>query len=221
MPCFHKFKTYLNLNKGYINEDGNTLDFVPNTLIVGTFNPAWPVTNPAQWYYGRTKNNYFWDVLPRLYQQESLINSTPVLWRGFCHAYGIAITDLIVCINDAHEEDEVDLKLLRGYSDKAISKNFMQFNFTNVVNILERYPTITNVYFTRGIGETFWKRLWRPINDYCEVRNKRCKTLLTPSGYAFYQHSKWNKNNPEVQIARLEDFIFRKWQDEWHPLNGN
>jgi hypothetical protein len=33
MACNHKFKSFLRLEK---------LDFKPETLIVGTFNPAWP-----------------------------------------------------------------------------------------------------------------------------------------------------------------------------------
>jgi len=57
MACNHKFKKYLKLEK---------LDFIPETLIVGTFNPAWPAGNYAEWFYGRTSNNYFWEVLPNL-----------------------------------------------------------------------------------------------------------------------------------------------------------
>ncbi|MBD0333667.1 MAG: hypothetical protein ICV66_13555, partial [Chitinophagaceae bacterium] len=92
MACLHKFHLYLNLER---------LDFEPTTLIVGTFNPSWPATNTAEWFYGRThdkqgtQNNNFWDVLPRLYGGDSLINKTPTEWKTFCHNKQIAITDII------------------------------------------------------------------------------------------------------------------------------
>jgi hypothetical protein len=38
MACIHKFKNFLRLEK---------LDFKPETLIVSTFNPAWPEGNYA------------------------------------------------------------------------------------------------------------------------------------------------------------------------------
>jgi hypothetical protein len=79
MPCPHKFQKCLNLDK---------LDFAPETLIVGTFNPAWPEDNYAEWFYGRTGNNYFWDVLAEssislimnLYEPRGL---THVDWKTF------------------------------------------------------------------------------------------------------------------------------------------
>lgn len=216
MPCLHKFHSYLNLTKGYLDPDLNKLDFEPTTLIVGTFNPAWPLSNPAEWFYGRTTNNYFWEVLPRVYGQKSLIDTTPIEWKSFCYNYKIAITDLITCIEDANEQSEVDLKLLGGYSDKDISKGYKKFKYTDVVSILLQHPTISHVYLTRGVGESFWKKLWMRIKEHCELHNKRCKTLLTPSGYAFFQHSKWNKRNLDTQITRLDDFIFKRWRDEWH-----
>lgn len=39
MPCPHKFQEDLNLDK---------IDFKPETLIQGTFNPTWPEGNYAE-----------------------------------------------------------------------------------------------------------------------------------------------------------------------------
>ena len=69
---------------------------------MGTFNPSWPANNLAQWFYGRTANNFFWDVLPRFHNQGSLLGGTTAQWKTFCRQHHIAITDLISSINDAY-----------------------------------------------------------------------------------------------------------------------
>ena len=69
MACRHKFHHFLSLNN---------LDFEPTTLIVGTFNSGWVnLNNNATWFYGRIRNNYFWDVFPRIYENLSLRDSNP------------------------------------------------------------------------------------------------------------------------------------------------
>ena len=207
MPCDHKFKNYLELTK---------LDFEPTTLIVGTFNPAWPDTNTAEWFYGRTASNYFWDVLPRLYGESSLINATPGEWKQFCHNKQIAITDLISCIDDADATNTKHARILGGFSDDGIEYNFEDLNFVNVVQILQQRPSIRNVYFTRGITEAFWRHLWNPMMRYCNLHHLHERKLLTPSNEAQYQHDAHNELNPGDQIAKLEDYILMKWQQEWH-----
>lgn len=213
MACPHKFQDYITLER---------LDFEPTTLIVGTFNPSWPAGNPAQWFYGRThdghgnQNNNFWDVLPRLYGEESLINSTHQDWKAFCRRHKIAITDLISCINDANEANPDHEDLLKSYSDKAIADKFEQQVYVNIAQLLQQHPTIQRVYLTRGTGETFWRRLWRPVKQYATENGKRERTLLTPSGFAFYQHRRYNNQNPNHQIPHLQDFIVMKWQQQWH-----
>ena len=96
MPCHHKFQNHLDITN---------IDFEPTTLIVGTFNPSWPATNNSEWFYGRTAKNYFWDVLPRLYGEESLINAGAKEWTQFCRDKHIAITDLISSIDDAEPDN--------------------------------------------------------------------------------------------------------------------
>lgn len=144
MPCLHKFQEYLNLER---------IDFQPTTLVVGTFNPAWPAGNDAEWFYGRVSNNYFWDVLPRLYEHGlNLRWATPANWKAFCSQYGIALTDIITCINDADERVEAHRDLLGKYVDTAIAKTFHEFTFTNIVGLLQQHPTIKYVYLIRQPG---------------------------------------------------------------------
>lgn len=213
MPCNHKFIEYLNLEN---------LDFEPTTLIVGTFNPSWPANNQAEWFYGRTHdqhgnvNNNFWDVLPRLYREESLINATPTEWKAFCKKHKIAITDLITSIDDADENNPQHQNQLGGYADNVIANNFNEQVPNNIVKLLQNNPSIKNVYLSRGTGETFWRRLWRPVVQYSNQNNLHERKLLTPSGYAFYQHGRYNNQNPNNIIPLLNDFILMKWESEWH-----
>lgn len=206
MSCDHKFKKYLTLEK---------LDFEPKILIIGTFNPEIE-GNTAKWFYGRFDNN-FWDVLPRIYKKNSMRCSTPNDWKLFCKENQIAITDLITSIEDADLNDEIHRAKLRTYSDKSIAEGFHNHRFTDVVSLLVKNPTINQVYLTRGIGETFWKKAWRPVRNYALGNNLQLGNLITPSGYAFYQQGKYNKLNPTNPLS-LEDFILMKWNE---VLNQN
>jgi hypothetical protein len=208
MACPHKFEKYLNLDR---------LDFEPNTLIVGTFNPSWPETNPAHWFYGRTSNNYFWDVLPRLYGESSLINKQPLAWKAFCKKHKIAITDLITSIEDADQNNKEHHDFLKNYSDSNIAKKFQRHSFSEIITLLKSHPSIVNVYLTKRANVKFWKDRWNPIVDFSKNSGINARTLLTPSGYAFYQQGTYNKLNPETQIC-LADFIFKCWKEEWHEL---
>lgn len=213
MPCNHKFQEDLNLER---------INFEPTTLIIGTFNPEWPEENNAEWFYGRThdehgnQNNYFWDVLPRVYEEPSLINATPAEWKQFCERRQIAITDLITCIEDAVEGD--DDNLLRGYADRVIAENFQRHIITDVINILDNHPTIAYVYITNGVNGAFWNRIWRPISQYCLRNDKYCKKLLTPSRNARFSMFSHNRRHPDnlYTMANLNDYILMKWKEEWH-----
>jgi len=214
MACRHKFHDYLTLEG---------IDYEPTTLIVGTFNPEWPEGNKAEWFYGRThdeysnQNNNFWEVLPRLYGLPSLINATPFDWRKFCRNNSIAITDLIYSINDATEGNLEHEATLQTYSDKAIAEKFNENVPVDIVGILEANPCIQNIYLTRSASGKLWGKLWTPIRRYARIhQNIRIQPLITPSGYAYFQHGKWNKENPDNQIRRLADFVLMRWQEVWH-----
>jgi len=206
MPCRHKFQDYLNLD---------LIDFAPTTLIVGTFNPDWPEGNNAQWFYGRTQNNYFWDILPGLYGLPSLINEHINQWKQFCHDHQIALTDLIRCICDANEQVEEHIRLLENYSDSNIANEFEDHSITDIILLLRAFDSITSVYLTRGANEPFWSNLWNPIADYCSNHGIHCRTLLTPSSYARFQLGPYNEEHPDNPLG-LNDYILMRWQAVWH-----
>jgi hypothetical protein len=118
MPCPHKFQEYLKLEK---------LDFLPETLIVDTFNPAWPEGNYAEWFYGRVRNNYFWDVLPRMFDPELNLRQKGIHaseWKLFCNQRRIAVTDLIYSIEDADSQNSDHREAFKYYSDAFICRDF-------------------------------------------------------------------------------------------------
>jgi hypothetical protein len=51
--------------------------------------------------------------------------------------------------------------------------------------------------------------------QHAKLHDLHERTLLTPSGYAFYQQGKYNKLNPTNPLS-LEDFILKDWDSKWH-----
>ena len=215
MACLHKFHDWLDLDR---------LNFEPTTLIVGTFNPSWPLqNNNSEWFYGRThdldgnQNNNFWEVLPRLYGDNSLINSNANIWKDFCLNNRIAITDIINSINDADESNENHQRMMSSFKDDDLSESFYDFTLTNVVGLLRRYPSIKNVYITRSISQTFWKNAFYSTRKYCDTFGVRLMTLLTSSGFAYIQLGKYNRLNPN-NLLYLQDYILMRWREVWHQI---
>lgn len=207
MPCHHKFIDYLNLYN---------LDFEPTTLIVGSFNPSWPAGNKAEWFYGRTARNYFWDVLPRLYGNDSLRKSDKIEWIKFCEENKIVITDLITTIEDAEIGNEEHEEILKSYLDTSIADYFNEFKFTNIESILDRYPSIKNIYLTRNEGVELFDSRWNNIKTFALNKGVyHLKYLLTPSASARFQIKEYKKNNPEDKTP-LKNFIFEEWSKNWH-----
>ncbi len=203
MPCNHKFLDYLHLAR---------IDFEPTTLIIGTFNPGWDnLGNNAEWFYGRTARNYFWDVLPRIYEDINLRHQTHLEWKQFCARNGIAVTDLLQTINDADIVNPAHVDALMGYQDADIANNFHDFTPVDIVRVLRDHPTINHVYLTRQLGVPFWDNLWLQVTEYCNQNNITHQTLLTPSASARFQM-------PGDAGISLRDFIYNSWLPLWHQL---
>ena len=205
MACNHKFINYLNLEN---------IDFEPTLLIIGTFNPEWPEDNYAEWFYGRTNNNYFWDVLPRMFQQMSLRNNNHTEWKNFCSQNQIGITDLITSINDADQENEHHFDIISNFRDHEFANTFNEFEMTNVLEILENFPTINKVFFTRNQGVELFDTQINLINEYCQNRNIYFSHLLTPSANARFQMRGYEPMHPNLERT-LPNFIYEKWLENW------
>lgn len=199
MACHHKFQSYLNLQR---------IDFKPTTLIVGTFNPAWPEGNYSEWFYGRTANNYFWDILPRMFSEKGLRYKTHVEWKRFCKQHKVALTDLITSIDDADIDNQNHLKYLKTYADSTIASKFKRYKFTNVTDILKSYPSIKSVYLTTRNRSKFWDNLWDEVRIYSNDNGIRNSKLITPSKNVRFSMKKGSG-------ILMPDFIFNDWNSNW------
>ena len=205
MPCHHKFIDYLNLDR---------IDFQPTDLVIGTFNPGWGnLNNQADWFYGRRRNNYFWDALPRLYENVNLRHQPSFTWKQFCSRNSIAITDLLRSINDADEQNPAHRRALSKYEDSKIARSFENFTPVDVVGILQKHRSIQHVYLTRQTGIPLWDDFWLTITNYCDQNDISHQTLLTPSGHARFQMQRGSG-------ILLRDFIYNNWEPFWHQMNG-
>ncbi len=210
MPCFNQFHAYLDLEH---------VDFEPETLIVGTFNPAWPENCTTGWFYGRTESCFFWDILPRIYGTPSLINGSTADWKNFCKVNRVAITNVIAAIDDADEQNREHSKMLGGLSDKSIIYNFDDFVYTDITGLLKRHPSIKHVYITRGTTEAFWKHTWNPVVHYCNANNIYEQKLLTPTTDSLYHYEAYNNEHPAEPIASFQDYLLQRWKEVWHSRN--
>jgi len=200
MPCDHKFIDYLKLER---------LDFKPTTLIIGTFNPSWPASNNASWFYGRVGNNYFWDILPRMFGKAGLRGKGKTDWIEFCKINLIAITDLIISIQDADILDTKHTQILGKYLDSDIEKKFKTHVPNKIVDLLIAHPTIKCVYLTTTVSKGLWCDLWQPVVDYCDLNKKKCLQLMTPSKGARFFMTKGSGQ-------KMPDFIYDDWKLKWH-----
>ena len=208
MPCPHKFQEYLNLEK---------IDFLPEILIVGTFNPAWPEGNYAEWFYGRIRNNYFWDVLPRMIDPELSLRQKGIHtseWKLFCKQNKIALTDLIYSIEDADSQDSAHRETLKSYSDASICRHFLEITFTDILGILVRFPTIKQVYLTTQATIEVLNTKWIEIENYGLQNGLMVKRLLTPSASARFQMGTYKSDNP-LDKTPLRNFIYQQWKNTW------
>jgi hypothetical protein len=205
MGCNHKFYEYLNLEK---------INFKPQLLIIGTFNPEWPEGNYAEWFYGRTGNNYFWEILPRMFQEESLRDSPPDDWKSFCSEKRIAITDLIASIRDAEPNNPNHFDVISKFKDTEFAATFNDFEITDILGILNNNPTIEKVFFTRNAGVNLFDDEINPISTFCENNNIHFSHLLTPSGNARFQMGGYEPQDPNLE-RNLPNFIYENWLENW------
>lgn len=113
MPCTHRF-------------DKQLVPYWPcKYLFVGTFNPSWnfPNSQQAEYFYGRTQHNYFWDLVPELWGQSRMRGGTAENdWIPFLQDKRIGITDIIHEITDADENNPVHVERLKKMRDPDLVK---------------------------------------------------------------------------------------------------
>lgn len=178
MPCFHKFYGHANhMNGAY----GLLPNWDANTLIIGTFNPedTWAPNNLANYFYGRL-TNYFWSILPKFVCEQAIDQQDIPTQINFLQRNRIALTDLLISINDANNPDHINW--ITNFRDNNLNLfNDLQWNTQNILDyIIDK--NIIAVYFTRiGDQEPFGQQI-SIIEDFCDRNRIINFRLHTPSG---------------------------------------
>lgn len=215
MPIYHKFMQELSLE---------SLSYIPRILFINTFIADCQAEKSTKWFYGNlqgdlgnlNRGNYFWAIVPRLFNELSLkFEGAEALWKDFCEDYGIACTSLISSINDK-EMEELDLSdEIGGLHDQFIVNECREIALNDITGILMRYPSIKAVYLTRDIENSFWDQCWKPIASYCESHGIYVRTLADCSDYASSQYDTAKAGG----FDSTEDYLFDKWAKNWLPAD--
>ncbi len=187
MSCKHKFYGHEFHQTG---EFGLLPKWKAKTLIIGTFNPAnnFHPQNTALYFYGR-KRNYFWDILPLFAGVSPIDKSRPQLQKLFLEKKQIALTDLLISIEDAELSNSEHIRRIKTVRDKEIEK-FNSFTWnTEFIKAYIEANEIEGVYFTylsnqeeRYPALNTFENQTRIIENYCRDKKIFASRLFTPSG---------------------------------------
>lgn len=195
--CPHKF--IYDLQLGYV-------EWEVNTLFIGTFNPGCCANedNEAEWFYGRTQNNMFWDTLGYIYENNPLLGQqgNHELWIAFCRKHKLAVTDLISKINDFDLNGNEYSDLCIGFSDAKLEPYILNgqvvsAEIENLINNSLKLKNLKCVYLTRATTNRVWNILWRPIQQVCRTKNIHVEKLTTPGGNGRFQFNANFLRTPE------------------------
>ena len=183
MKCIHKFY-------GIKDYDELLPNWIFNKLIVGTFNPSndFHSLNTANFFYQREKN-YFWDVFPLFYDSNPIRKNDATGQKDFLKKKLIGITDILISINDADQNNEQHKKLISTVRDDDIETfNSFTWNTQQIIDVIIE-KRITEVYFTKlglpskeyNSKDTFEYQM-RLIETHCNKNSIHNKRLHSPTG---------------------------------------
>ncbi len=187
MSCFHKFYGHEFHQPG---ERGLLPNWKAKTLIIGTFNPSnnFHNQNSALYFYGRNRN-YFWDILPLFAAEQVIDKSNPISQKCFLENKQIALTDLLISINDAELNNPEHIRRIKSVKDREIEK-FVSFTWnTEYIKSYIKTYKVEAVYFTflsnsstNNQSVNTFKFQTRLIENYCGEIGVFSSRLFTPSG---------------------------------------
>lgn len=205
MPCPHRFLSYHIDNSLFPNWEFDT-------LIIGTFNPSWQFikSDPASYFYGRTKNNYFWDALPIILKKDGLRDENKEKWIEFLRNNKIGLTDLIINVHDAEESNNDHYCLLKSMTDVNLAKfKKIEFNTERIISLIETNK-ISKIYITNKTSPKLFENEFANIELACKKNHIIFKRLLTPSSSARFKIPKGTK---------IIDGIVNDWKTKFNLLN--
>lgn len=202
MACEHKFINDLQLQ--YV-------DWEVKTLFIGTFNPGWNecVNNNASWFYGRTQRNEFWHILPYIHEQKSLMDGNRESWIKFCKKNSIAITDILLKLNDADSANNEHRKIICNLKDDSL-ENF-KVTINDIAAILENHKSIRQICITRQTLPLFWENCFQNMIKFIKdnpLRNIQVLFLRSPSRGA--------RNGVKGEFYK---FIANRWIEQGYKID--
>lgn len=138
MACIHRFY-------GKHQFDSLLPDWEIDYLFIGTFNPEWTINGnqQAEYFYGRTQNNYFWKLVPELWEGKQMTGNGLEHWLPFLRKNRIGITDLIVSIDDADYNNPVHQKKIKSMADKELVRfKQLKWNTDSIIAYLGIHPNV-------------------------------------------------------------------------------
>jgi hypothetical protein len=219
MSCIHKFY-------GHRFHQTDVFGLLPqweaNTLIIGTFNPSnlFHPTNDALYFYGRT-SNYFWDILPLFAGETSIEKNNPDRQKIFLEKNKIALTDLLISIDDAEVNNSEHLSSIQTVQDREIER-FRQFTWnTNQIQLFIDKNNIEAVYFTflsnqfkNCQDQNTFEFQTRIIENYCRTKGIFTSRLFTPSGQGL-------RAGKPRQNKLINKWFFENGCNRFHFLSPN
>ena len=198
MNCKHKFLDNLKLN--YVTWE-------VKTLFIGTFNPGCcsKDDNVANWFYGRTQNNMFWDTLGYIYDDNPYLgrDGNTEVWMSFCEKFNIGISDLIAEITNIDLTKGSDYRdLCDGFSDKKLENylcdnSFISSAIEEEIRTSQKLKNLKCVCLTRRSTAKPWNNNWKPIEKICQKNKIHTATLTTPGGFNYFQFNKDFPRTPQ------------------------
>jgi len=203
MPIQHKFLNH-NWNNEFQTHNAilDTTPYIPEILILGTFNPSSLNNMFVDFFYGR---NWFWTGFKNLFIHNEIvitqkrINTHPINPNlheilELCKRLKLTFADLILETlhngNPIYNEIPINKINLNNQVYSLIDDNGLRqlnllnqvnWNTQNIVAYLIKTPSIKKIYFTRrptGIWLNQWNELTNnPLLEYIEFTN-----IHTPSG---------------------------------------
>ena len=206
MPCYHRFLGF---------HQPNTLfpDWDIHHLFVGTFNPAWDFVGRenAPYFYGRTRNNYFWDLLPALWGSLPLRCASFGEWIAFLRKHRIGLTDLIYAIQDADLKDKRHVGWLAGKADINLLRfKKIVWNTEAIIStIFRQCKQLQSLFITNQRTPMLMEQEIQQVAHACSACSIPFGRLITPSGNARFRFPKGSKLYPALLQA---------WRDSMSTL---
>lgn len=195
MPCSHRF-----LGKHIQNSLFPSWEY--DYLFTGTFNPGWTFQKgqSAAYFYGRTRNNYYWDLTPEVWGKNKLRKANATAWEQFLQQNRIGITDLIKGIDDADQTNPKHVEWLFDKTDTGLVKfKNIVWNTPEIVNrINDQEHKLKAVFITNQKAPDIIEAQIQMIEQAAKQDNVDFVRLITPSAGARFQFSKGTKLYPTL-----------------------